>query len=192
MYNKLDVDELDKSVTTLVDGIDQIHVYDSKGMSRQTNTYLSVKFPKDSIKNKILESIKHRLCIDSYDEWADKSVKALLKTADLQYATKDNLKAENSLSYTKISGNLDIHIEPFAINGPCKILILLSNNTVEVSTSGKVISYGRGDVCLLNTKLPHSQIITSGEDSYQRWLIIEGFITKADFPQAWVNLALNS
>ena len=189
MYNKSQVDLLDSRVTALVDDIDKRLMLT---ISRDvTNVYLSANFAKDSIKATQLESIKEILGLESYDDWASKTISQLLsEDGDGIYSKQDN-QNENTLSYTSIKGSLGTHIEPFAVHGPCKISILLSNNTVEVNTSGKAITYSKGDVALLNTKLPHSQTITSGADC-QRWLLIEGFLNKNQFPSAWVDIALNS
>ena len=195
MYNKSQVDLLDSRVTALVDDIDKrlIHTINRN----VTNVYLSANFSKDSIKATQLESIKEILGIDSYDDWASKTISQLLGEGETGIYSKQDvhnrnfMKFENTLSYTTIKGSRDLRIEPVAVNGPCKISILLSNNTVEVNTNGKAITYSKGDVALLNTKLPHSRIITSGADC-QRWLLIEGFTNKNQFPSAWVDIALNS
>ena len=198
MYDIKQIDELDKSVNSLVNATDNKYKY--RLLPNVTNVYLSGNFPSGSIKAKSLSSIKSILGIDSYDEWARKSIDRLLSIEkDVRWVThKDTasgsnvryINKESTLNYTSIEGSLETHKEQFALNGNHKILILLSNNTVEVKTLTQSYSLNRGDVVLLNTKLPHGLIITSGED-VQRWILIEGFTSVEQFPDDYVSIAIN-
>ena len=199
MYDIKQIDELDKSVNSLVKATDSKHKY--KLLPNVTNVYLSGNFPSGSIKAKSLSSIKSILGIDSYDEWARKSIDRLLSIEkDVRWLARSDtsikgtnvryINKESTLNYTSIDGSLETHKEQFALNGNHKILILLSNNTVEVKTLTQSYSLNRGDVVLLNTKLPHGLIITSGED-VQRWILIEGFTSVEQFPDDYVSIAIN-
>ena len=205
MYDIKQIDELDKSVNSLLNATDSKYKY--RLLPNVTNVYLSDNFPSGSIKAKSLSEIKSILGIDSYDEWARKSIDRLLSIeenvrwlAPKDIASDDTnvryINKESTLSYTSIEGSLKTHSEQFALNGHHKILILLSNNTVEVNTLSepeprheKQYILSRGDVVLLNTKLPHGLIITSGE-SLQRWILIEGFTSVEQFPDDYVSIAI--
>ena len=200
MYDIKQIDELDKSVNSLVNATDSKYKY--RLTPNVTNVYLSDNFPSGSIKAKSLSEIKSILGIDSHDEWARKSIDRLLSIeedvrwvleTDKDTASGTNVRyinKESTLNYTSIEGSLETHKEQFALNGNHKILILLSNNTVEVKTLSETFILSRGDVVLLNTKLPHGLIITSGED-VQRWILIEGFTSVEQFPDDYVSIAIN-
>jgi hypothetical protein len=200
MYDIKQIDELDKSVNSLVNATDSKYKYNL--LPNVTNVYLSDNFPSGSIKAKSLSEIKSILGIDSHDEWARKSIDRLLSIeedvrwvleTDKDTASGSNVRyinKESTLNYTSIEGSLETHKEQFALNGNHKILILLSNNTVEVKTLSETFILSRGDVVLLNTKLPHGLIITSGED-VQRWILIEGFTSVEQFPDDYVSIAIN-
>jgi cysteine synthase len=78
------------------------------------------------------------------------------------------------LAQTVITGSLDLHHDHM-VQGSLRVLILLSDTTVNVQQEGVDVLYTKGSVCVLDTSKQHSAIIVEDRegDNTQRWLIIE-------------------